>query len=185
VKATTIARNYAEALFLAGEARGNAALDRYGRLIDAVAGAVHASERIAVALDSPRVAKATKAKLLADALAGIAPSEFVRFLQSVVSRGRQGLLTEIAQQYFLFLDVKRNRIHAGITLARDPDTNLEHLIVKRLSSVVGKEVRPHFHTDRAILGGVVLRVGDRIYDGSLRRRLAILRRRMLVGEQPL
>jgi F-type H+-transporting ATPase subunit delta len=182
VKATTIARNYAEALFLAGEARGNAALDRYGRVIDAVAGAIQSSERIAAALNSPRVAKATKAKLLADALAGIAPREFVRFLQSVVSRGRQGLLSEIAREYFLLLDVQRNRVHAGITLARDPDGTLERVIVERLSAVVGKEVRPHFHTDRAILGGIVLRVGDRIYDGSLRRRLAILRRRMLVGE---
>ena len=60
MKSATIARNYAEALFLAGEAAGDAAVERYGRLLDAVSGAIQADERIAVALDSPRVAKATK-----------------------------------------------------------------------------------------------------------------------------
>jgi F-type H+-transporting ATPase subunit delta len=181
VKGTTIARNYAEALFLAGEAQGDGALERYGALIEAVAGAIQADEHIAVALDSPRVAKATKAKLLADALSDIAPLEFVRFLQSVVHRGRQGLLLEMAQEYFLLLDVKRNRVHAGITLAMAPDGKLEQQIVERLSKIVGREVRPHFRTDPGILGGIVVRVGDRIYDGSLRRRLATLRRRMLGG----
>jgi F-type H+-transporting ATPase subunit delta len=43
-------------------------------------------------------------------------------------------------------------------------------------------VRPHYRVDQSIVGGVVVRVGDRIYDGSLRRRLAVLKRRMLTGE---
>src|SRR5205823_4678341 len=71
-------------------------VEQYGRLMDAVAGALAADERIAVALDSPRVAKATKAALLERALADVTPPEFVRFLQAVVRRGRQGLLGEIA-----------------------------------------------------------------------------------------
>ena len=45
-----------------------------------------------------------------------------------------------------------------------------------------KEVRTHFRTDGGILGGVVVRIGDRVYDGSLKRKLAVLRRRMLTGE---
>ena len=92
MKTTTIARNYAEALFRAGEAHDAATVERYGALLDDVAGAIGADPRIAIALDSPRVAKATKANLLAEALRGVAPGEFVRFLQAVVYRGRQGLL---------------------------------------------------------------------------------------------
>ncbi len=89
MKNATIARNYAEALLAAGAATKQVEL--FGRLIDAVAGAVQADERIAVVLESPRVAKGVKAKLLEDALEGSAPREFVRFLQAVVRRGRQGL----------------------------------------------------------------------------------------------
>ncbi len=182
MKSTTIARNYAEALFLAAEAEDGAAVERYGRLLEAVVGAIQADERIARALDSPRVSKATKADLLARALGRLAPAPFVRFLVAVVRRGRQGLIAEIAQQYDVLQDVKLNRVHAGVTLAQEPDARLEQQIVERLTAALGKEVRAHFRADRGILGGVVVRVGDRIYDGSVRRKLAVLRRKMLVGE---
>jgi F-type H+-transporting ATPase subunit delta len=180
VKSTTVARNYAEALLLAAEGKG--AIELYGRLMDAVAGAVQADERIAVALDSPRVAKATKAALLERALGDVTPPEFVRFLQAVVRRGRQGLLGEIAQQYQALVDQKLDRVHAGVVLVEEPDALLEKQIVERLTAAIGKDVRAHFRAEPAIIGGVVVRVGDRVYDGSLKRKLAVLRRKMLTGE---
>ena len=181
MKAATIARNYAEALFLAAEMRGGRTPERYGELADAVAGAVAADERIAVALESPRVAKAAKARVLERALGDVAPPEFVRFLQAVVRRGRQGLLADIAREYQGLLDVKLNRVHAGVTLATEPDARLERQIIERLASALGQDVRAHFRADQGILGGVIVRVGDRVFDGSVRRRVAALRRQLLAG----
>lgn len=180
MKSTTIARNYAEALLLAAEAERD--VERYGQLIDAVAGAIRADERIAVALESPRVAKSAKGRLLGNALASTAPPPFIRFLQAVVRRGRQGLFGEIAQEYHALVDLKLNRVHAGVTLAIATDPALEELIAARLARAIGKEVRAYFRTDRRLLGGVVVRVGDRIFDGSLRRKLNALRRKILTGE---
>ena len=174
MKSITVARNYAEALFAAG--------DRFGPLLDAVAGAIQADERIAMALESPRVSKAVKAQILERALKGEAPPEFVRFLQAVVRRGRQGLLAEIAQEYQVLLDVKLNRVHAGVTLANEADARTQEQVVDRLTQALGREVRAYFRSDPRILGGVVVRVGDRIFDGSVRRRLTALQRRMLTGE---
>lgn len=180
MKTSTVARNYAEALLTAAEATKR--VDLFGRLMDAVAGAVASDPTIAIVLESPRVAKSVKSGLLAEALAGTAPAEFVRFLQAVVRRGRQGLLGEIAQEYQALVDSKENRVHAGVTLTTAPDEALQTQIVARLTKVLGKEVRAHFRADGAILGGVVVRVGDRVYDGSLKRRLNLLKRRMLTGE---
>ena len=182
MKSITIARNYAEALLLAAEAGRTGAVELYGRLMDAVAGAVQADERIAVALDSPRVGKATKSALLERALGDVTPPEFVRFLQAVVRRGRQGLFGEIAHEYQALVDLKLDRVHAGVVLVEEPDARLEKQIVERLTAAIGKDVRAHFRAERAIIGGVVVRVGDRVYDGSLKRKLAVLRRRMLTGE---
>lgn len=165
---------------MAAEQLGQA--DLFGRLMDALAGAIQSDESIAVVLDSPRVTKAVKAHILAAALEGEAPVEFVRFLQAVVRRGRQGLLGEIAQQYQGLVDRKENRVHAGVTLATPADDALQRRIVERLGQVLGKEVRAHFRPDPRILGGVVVRVGDRVYDGSLKRRLNLLRRKMMTGE---
>jgi len=174
VKSVTIARNYAEALFAAG--------DTFGDLLDAVAGAVQADVRIAATLESPRVSKPAKAQILERALKGEAPREFVRFLQAVVRRGRQGLLAEIAQEYQVLLDAKYNRVHAGVTLVDEPDARTQKQVVERLAKALGREVRAYFQSDPKILGGVIVRVGDRIFDGSVRRRLTALQRRMLTGE---
>jgi F-type H+-transporting ATPase subunit delta len=179
VKAATIARNYAEALFQAAEAHATATVEQYGALLDDLAGAIAADHRIGIALDSPRVAKATKARMLAASLRGVAPPEFIRFLQAVVYRGRQGLLAEIGRQYETLLDAKLNRVHAGITLARNADPRLEEQVVARLRTALGRDVRAHFRTDGSILGGIVVRVGDRVFDGSLRRKVAVLRRQLL------
>jgi F-type H+-transporting ATPase subunit delta len=177
LRAPTIARNYAEALFELGERSGDT--ERYADLIEAVAGAVESDNRIKLVLESPRVSKTRKGELLAAALAGRAPEQFIRFLHAVVRRGRQGVLSAVAHEYMALVDVKFNRVHASVVTAREPDQSLQNEITKRLSAILSKEVLAHFRTDPAILGGVIIRVGDRVMDGSLRRKMVRLRRSML------
>jgi len=172
----TIALNYAEALFGLAEKAGQ--LAAYGEWMDAVAGAVSTSPRIEAVLMSPRVTKAQKCRILADALPG-APRPFVLFLQSVIKRGRQGLFTHMAHAYLGLVDIRFNRVRAGVTLVRPADEELRKKIVDDLTRVIGKEVLASFEQDPSILGGVVVRVGDRIFDGSIRRRMTMLRRQLL------
>jgi F-type H+-transporting ATPase subunit delta len=76
-------------------------------------------------------------------------------------------------------------VRAHITLARDGDAGLRDEIVAALEKRIGRTVIPSFSTDPTLLGGVLIRVGDELYDGSLRRRIAGLRRKMMgaaVGE---
>jgi len=176
VRAATIARNYAEALFRLGEGSGRT--ERYAALIEALAAAVHASPRVEAVLMSPRVTRTWKAELLAKGVPG-APREFALFLQAVVKRGRQLLLGEIARQYAGLLDIKSNRVRAGITLAREPDPALKQSIAEALSQALGKEVVAGFSVEPEILGGAVVRLGERMLDGSVRRRLKQLRRQLL------
>ena len=178
MRATTVARNYAEALFELGERSGNT--DRYAELIDAVAGAVETTPEVQSVLMSPRVPKAEKARLLGAALKG-APRDFVLFLQALVKRGRQRLLREIATEYQALLDIKLNRVRAGVTMAHPADPALQQEIQAALSRQLGKEVLAAFHVDPEILGGTVVRVGERIHDGSVRRRMTKLRRQLLTG----
>jgi len=176
VRSETIARNYAEALFDLGERSGQTA--RYAELMDALAAAVENTPSVQGVLMSPRVPKAEKARLLAAAFQG-GSREFVLYLQALVKRGRQGLLREIATQYHALLDLKLNRVRAGVTVARPADEALQKSIAQALSKQLGKEVLPSFTTDPEILGGTIVRIGERIHDGSVRRRLTKLRRHLL------
>ncbi len=179
MRETTIARNYAEALFELGERTNES--ERFGDLIEGVGGAIEADESIRVVLESPNVTKAAKQELLARALKNRAPDAFIRFLAAVVKRSRQRIIPAIARQYLELLDVKFDRVHASVAMARTPDQALQDAVRKSLSEVLGKEVIAHYREDPGILGGVIVRIGDRVMDGSLRRRLKILRRQMLAG----
>lgn len=176
MRSESIALNYAEALFALGEKSGKTA--EYAGLLDGLAGAVAVSPRVQAVLMSPKVTKAAKSAILTGALAG-APREFQLFLQSVVKRGRQGLLGEIASQYMGLLDVKLNRVRAGVTVAREADPALQAEITRALEARLGKQVLASFEVDPEILGGVVVRLGDRVLDGSVRRKLTRLRRQLL------
>lgn len=177
MKDSLVARNYAEALIAA--AVKEQAVERYGELLDAVAGVVKADLTVHAVLMSPRVAKAGKQRMLAQALKAVAPEAFVRFLQAVIQRGRQGLLDAMSEAYQELSDRHFNRAHASVVTAHEVDADLVRAITERLTAAVGKTVVPHFRTDPAILGGVVVRVGDQAFDGSVRRRIQLLRNRML------
>ncbi len=172
----TIARNYAEALFALGEKSGRT--EEYAGLLEALAGAIADSPKVQMVLMSPKVTKGRKGQLLAAALPQ-ASKEFVLFLQAVINRGRQLLLGEIAKEYRGLLDVKFNRVRAGITVARQPDAALQASVTAALSKALGKDVVATYLVDSDILGGVIVRVGDRVLDGSVRRKLAQLRRQLL------
>lgn len=176
MRTETVALNYAEALFQLGEGSGRTA--EYADLLDALAGAITTSPLVEAVLASPKVTKPEKTRLLTGAMAK-APEEFRHFLAAVVKRGRQLLLPEVSRQYLDLLDLKLNRVRAGITLAREPDRKLQAAITKALEERIGKEVLATWSVDPAILGGVVVRLGDRVLDGSVRRRMTRLRRQLL------
>lgn len=176
MRSITIARNYAEALFSLGERSGNT--EAYAGLVEALAAAVEASPKVEAVLMSPKISRTAKAELLSRAVSS-APQEFRLFIQAVVKRGRQLMLGEIATAYAGLLDIKFNRVRAGITLAREPDPALKQQIIDALSRAVGKEIVAGFFVDPEILGGTIVRVGDRRLDGSLRQKITRLRRQLL------
>jgi F-type H+-transporting ATPase subunit delta len=180
---STIAKNYAEALLELARKAGND-LAKWGEMIDEVGNAMQSDRTLYVFLESPRVAASEKNRVLAAALEGQVPRGFLRFLQALVNNRRQMLIPEIAIQYHSLVDEAENRVHASVTIARDGNAAERKLIGERLSKIVGKEVVPHFFVNPAIIGGLIVRVGDTVMDGSVRRRLATLKGRMLGEASP-
>lgn len=177
MRESTIARNYAEALLeLARKAED---LRGWGMMIDNVANAVESDRRLRIFLESPRVSAKKKSEIFQKAYGQTLPRNFVRFLQALVDHRRQTMIPEIAHEYNDLVDQVEGRVHAAVTVAHEADENDKQVVTQQLSRALGKEVVPHFHVNPAILGGVVVRVGDTVLDGSVRRRLATLRNKML------
>jgi len=110
----------------------------------------------------------------------VGPASRLVFGAYPLSGGVAGVpLGEISAAYLVLVDVKLNRVHAGVVTAHPVDEALARDITARLQDAVRKTVVPHFDTDPRLLGGVIVRIGDRVFDGSLRRRMRLLRHRLL------
>jgi F-type H+-transporting ATPase subunit delta len=174
---TTIARNYAEALLeLARRADDPAG---WGKLMRDVANGMHQDQMVRRFLESPKISEAQKNEVFFQALGDRVPRHFLRFLQTLVRKRRQMLIPEVSSEYDKLLDIHEGRVHANVTVARETSAQDEATIAEQLSRVIGKTVVPHFTVNPAILGGVVVKIGDTVMDGSVRRRLARLRGQIL------
>lgn len=174
----SIARNYADALLtLATKANDR---DGWGALVSALGDAVSQDQTLSRFLETPQVSAAEKSAVLGKALEGKAPKTFVRFVQKLVANRRQMLLPEVAVEYHNLLDVAEGRVHARVTVARPFDAAAQEAMTAALSKALKKTVVSHVTVDERIIGGVVVRVGDTVMDGSVRRRLGKLRD-VLVG----
>ncbi len=176
----SIARNYAEALLtLAGKAKDTAG---FGALISALGDAVSGDAQLQHFLEAPQISAAQKSAVLGKALADKAPRPFILFVQKLVANRRQMLIPAIATEYHDLLDAAEGRVHARVTLSRSYDAAATESLTKALSAAIGKTVVPHVTVDERILGGVVVRIGDQVMDGSVRRKLGKLRT-ALVGSR--
>lgn len=171
-----VARNYGEALFALATREG--ADDEYADLLEQVVSMIRESPRFRAFLDTPRVEIEEKKEVLRRALGAGAPEPFLRFLFIVLEKRRQRALPEIAEAFRGLTDDRAGRVHASIGLAVEADEALRDELVDGLSEALGRQVIPTFRHDPRLLGGVVVRVGDRMMDGSLRRRLEDLRREL-------
>ena len=119
-------------------------------------------------------------KAFGDAL----PVNVVNFVLVTIDKRRQRILREMATQYHALLDEHMGREHVQVTVARPVDDATREVITERLTAVLGKKAIPHIRVKPEIIGGLVVRTGDTIYDGSVRRRLDGMRRQLLRTDLP-
>ncbi|MDE3004021.1 MAG: ATP synthase F1 subunit delta [Gemmatimonadota bacterium] len=178
----TVARNYAETLFEL--ASRNDALQEYGDAIEAVAKLIDEDAKFRLFMETPRIDDADKKAVVRKAFADSLPKHVVNFILVTIDKRRQRLLRSISQQYHALLDAHMGREHVQVTVARPMDDTTHEVITQKLSAALGKEAIPHVRVDAGIVGGLVLRTGNTIYDGSIRRRLEGMRRRLLAADLP-
>jgi F-type H+-transporting ATPase subunit delta len=176
---TTIARSYAETFLALATKAGN--LRGWGGMLTDVARAMETNPQLRLFLESPRVPAQTKIEVLGKAFQDRMPRLVVRFLQALVKNRRQMLIPEIATEYLDLVDAAEGRMHARVTMAMEQTEAETSALAKHLSRMFNKDVIPHITVDPAIMGGVIVHVGDTVLDGSVRKRLNTLKRRMLIG----
>ena len=175
----TVVRNYAETLFdLAGRHDG---VEAFGTGV-AVVSELMEDARVREFLATPRVTADDKKAALRRALGDSVPYMLLRFLHVVIDKRRQRLIPAIADAYGALLERHLGRRHMEVTLARPMTREEASGLAAQLSSATGATVIPTIRVNPGIIGGIVIREGDTVYDGSVKRQLDAMRRKLMRAE---
>lgn len=174
----SIARRYARALMTLGV--DNNDYEAMGQQVGALARAMKTSPELAETLSNPVFPRSDRKKVITALLARLQATKTVEsFVLLLLERERLAALPDIAREFDAMIDERKGRIAAEVVSARPlTDEQLSQLKVA-LERLSGKTVEIAKREDPELLGGIVAKVGDTVYDGSLRTQLAQLRQSLV------
>ena len=170
----SLARRYARAMLELGSANGS--LDTIGADLRTLATAMKTSAELVTVLNNPAIRRADRRKVIDGLLARTNPLPATRNLvYLLLDSERLASLPAISREVDAMIEARAGRVSAEVTSARPLDAAQLTQITAALEKLSGKKVDITKKEDSNLLGGVVAKVGDVVYDGSLRTQLRNLR----------
>jgi ATP synthase F1 delta subunit len=167
------ARVYAEALFDVAKEKGklDAIRDELGQFVDALEG----DRELKVFFFSPYFSSAEKVEGLKRAVSGADP-ELLNFLELLIEKHRMPEIFRIRRQFDELWKRENKRIDVTVTSAVELDPAVVEKVGEEIERQTGQKVDLASRVDGEILGGIVLQVGNKVLDASIRSRLEKLRK---------
>jgi F-type H+-transporting ATPase subunit delta len=172
------ARRYAEAAFSLAER--DDAFDRWRDDL-ALAAQVTSDESAARVLSSPMVSLARREQIVTSLLGTRLAKPSFNLVRLLLQRGNLELLSPIASEYQRLLNQKRGIVSAVVTSAKPLTADEDAAVRARVAQLTGATVDVTTAVDPDLIGGLTVRIGDRLIDASVRGRLERLRERLLSG----
>ena len=169
---------YAKALLAAAGDQAGEVVEQLDSLLDDVFAKLPELEPV---LASPRVAHEEKERLLDQAFRGQMQPVLLNFLKVSSRRRRLDCLQAVRRAARELLNQLQGKVEVRVTTAAPVEAPLMENIRQRLSQQLGAEVVINADVDPAVLGGLIVRVGDKIFDGSIANRLSRVRQSALSG----
>ncbi|MBT8212528.1 MAG: ATP synthase F1 subunit delta [Acidimicrobiia bacterium] len=164
---------YATAVLEIAKAEGE--LDRVGDELNRIAQAFDSSEPLRDAMTDPRIPVDRKQGIVDELLGGRASKLSVSLVNFVVSQGRARDLSAIAAGVVAKAAHERSKEVAYVRSAIELDDETVRRLEEKLSAATGQSVEARVTVDPSVLGGLVVTVGDEVFDGSVRSRFRDLR----------
>jgi F-type H+-transporting ATPase subunit delta len=172
-----VARVYAEALYGAAERQGR--VDEVLGELDGLVGDIFRREPVLeLLLASPSVGRDRKEHILRTAFAGRASDTFVNFLLVLNRHERLGLARAAAEAYTRLHEKRSGKMPVQVRSAVPLTDDQRARLADDLRQAFGREPILDLKVDPDVLGGVVVRVGDHVYDASVRTRIDMIRNQL-------
>jgi F-type H+-transporting ATPase subunit delta len=142
--------------------------------------ALAASSELAVALASPSISRPRKRAVVSRLAETLGITGIARnFLLVLIDHRRTTALSEILDAFERMLDERRGILKADVTSASPLEQRHQDALVQRLELMTGKKIGLILKVNGDLVGGLVVRMGSTVYDGSVRGQLEALGRQLL------
>jgi F-type H+-transporting ATPase subunit delta len=178
--ASSAAKRYAQAVFSLGKERGT--LDAWQSDLALLSNVV-SDGRVAAFLTNPSVPAERKVAALESTLDTTVQPETRNLAKLLIERDRMELVPEIEELFADQLRAERGIVVAQVTTAERLTPDEQDLVRHKLESMTGKRVELAMKIDSDIIGGIIIRIGDQVIDGSVRNKLERLRSRLAGGRR--
>ena len=179
MKNVRVARRYAGALMAVAE--GAKSLETIATELSMIAETLKSSAELRRLAASPVVSPGQKVAVFRELFGKKTGKDTMAFLELMIAKQRESHLADIIEQFGIMCDEKFGIVAVDVTSAIEFTPSQEKGLQTELERYTKKKVRIRIAVDKAIKGGLVVRVGDTVLDASVRRQLEILKIRLLTG----
>ena len=177
---SSVPRRYAKAIFEIGLEDGS--LDRVQSELDALLGALAASDELRGLLASPVASKRMRKEVFGAVAEKLGTStEVANLVRLLIERNRMAAFGDMVRIVRDLIDAERGQVRGSVLTARALTDDQLQAIQNKLGKVTGKTVLLEVEERPSLIGGIVARVGNTVFDGSVRTRLEALERSMTEG----
>lgn len=177
MKLTVLAKRYAAALFEAAKASDS--IDLVESDLGLVTYSLESVSQLTEVLEQPLIPIERKKEIVRDIFSGRVQELTLNFLGLVIEKRREHILTEVEKEYVKLANDYRGIVLVQVTSALPLTLDEKSALRAKLEAFTGKQVELELHEDPTLIGGLVLRIGDTVIDGSVKGYLESLRNQML------
>lgn len=176
-----LARRYANALFSVAIDK-KAPLERIASELQELSDLLEKESRLAEALASPAITSSKRVKVLEEVLAGQSLTDVtLNTLRLLTGKDRISILPDVAAQYKNLL-MEHDKIESGEVVSAHPlSTEQQGKLASKLGQTLGKTMQLSYRTDPELVGGLVVRIGNRVYDACVASELRRFKEKTLAG----
>lgn len=171
-----VAKRYGQALLEIGQEQN--AVDRYQDDLQMVVDTITGSDELNAIWNGKEFDSETKINIVKQLFSGKVADNIVNLLCVVIEKGREEHISDINSMYRIFADEARKIAYAEVVSAYPLTAEQEDAIKGQLARKTGKDVRLNASVDSSLVGGIMVKFGDKVYDGTVAARLEGMRKKL-------